>query len=201
MKAFKSLLVFTLLLLFGSTSFADEQPLTKELVDRLGKVMADPNKLEEKYPDLADKIGLETLSKGSEALASALKQSEAYDDIKKTAKENGFSSIEELTGYMFRLWSARAAVEMAQMPHGLNDEQLQQMLVMSKQILAQQKESMIKAGKSETEVNAEFEKQSKELEDSMKAIQHANMAAKNAKPADVEFVKANIAYIEKMMDI
>ena len=200
MKTFNSLLTFTLLLLFGSNAFAQEKPFTIELIDRLAKVTASAKDLSDKYPELDNEIGIETVSKGGKALADALKKSKAYDDINKITKANGFNSIEEMTEYQFRFWSAQAAVGLEQMPHDVSEEQMQQIFALNSKMIAEQKEAMLKMGMSEAEVKAKIEKSTKSMEESMKSIKYAKMAAKSAKPADVAFVKANQPYIEKLMD-
>ncbi len=187
MKTIRHILISMAFLFGAATSFADE-PLSKALVEKFFSTMEQAETLSDKYPDID--IGADVFFDGGEAFEEAIKKSGAYKDLLPIVKKNGFKSVEDMGSVMSRLMAAMFAIhyekDQMAMPDSKDVEKM----------IAEQKKQYLAAGMPEAEV----EKMLETMNEMYSMHQKAKAAAENIDPADLKFVRENMAYLEQKFE-
>jgi hypothetical protein len=182
----KKLLVAISLFIISISAFA-EQALSKNLIEKYMKSIADIELLAKANPALEEKMDNLMMFDKNSAI-DALKSLDIYPKIQSRIKSAGFSGLNEFYDISLRLMGGIFKTQMNKMPDGMTADSFisqmeNQIAQMKKQGLP---ESML------TEMEEQFKQQLK----SMKSMQKA---AENVSAADVKFVSDNIEWITKAM--
>lgn len=182
----KKLMVIFLLLL---TPFLvmSQQALTKNTLMNYFSTAKQLEALANQHPALASTFeNMDFLNQNN--LTQKLKSLPIYDQIEKIITDGGYKGVDEFYDVTVRFMSSIFAAQMEMMPAGAS---LDVMIVpLQKQI-----EKMKKQG-SPVEVIAELEDG---LNKQMQQMATMKKTAKNASPADIQFIKENMSWIMSQM--
>jgi len=180
-------ILFVLGLLVMSISVSAEQALSKNLIEKYMKTVADVEVMVKKNPALESQID-DLMMLGKDGAMDAVKSLSIYPKIERSIKSAGFSGFEEFYDIGLRIMGGVFKAQMHQMPEGMTPDSF--ISQMESQIAQMKKQGMPES------MTANMEKQFKEQLKGMKFMQQA---AKKASTADVKFVGDNIEWITQVM--
>ena len=179
----KKILIILAMMSQSIWAYAD-QPLNKVIVEAFIQASANLDTLESKYPDIFQRAD-QFSNLEDEQFIQYMESSAAYPDIKRALFSSGFQSLEDFVSISKRLMASMYAVQIEQMPAGLNINAM-----MESGILAMKQTGA--SAEMIAEMQIDLDRQKAEMEE-------MNQAAKNVSAQDKKFARDNMAWLMSIL--